>query len=127
MKNNVMLTIASLLSLLFMTFHLTDDALRQHEGAIRVAGAVLIFVVWVCGTLLLSGRALGYVITLLGGLAAAGMIVLHSPGGAVNKAGGFFFIWTMFILSITGWLTAILSAGGLWMAFRARQSKAPAA
>jgi len=31
MKHNVMLTIASLLSILFMTFHLTDDIIRGIE------------------------------------------------------------------------------------------------
>jgi hypothetical protein len=35
MKQNVMLTIASLLSILFMTFHLTDDILGEwpREGS----------------------------------------------------------------------------------------------
>ena len=32
MKHNVMLTIASLLSILFMTFHLTDDMLHDQGG-----------------------------------------------------------------------------------------------
>ena len=36
---------------------------------------------------------------------------------------GFFFIWTLFALSATGWLTVILSARGLWMTFRARRSR----
>ena len=31
MKQNAMLTIASLLSILFMTFHLTDDIVRMFE------------------------------------------------------------------------------------------------
>jgi hypothetical protein len=36
MKHNVMLTIASLLSILFMTFHLTDDIVRGMEpGTLR--------------------------------------------------------------------------------------------
>jgi len=74
MKPNVMLTIASLLSLLLFMFHLTDDVLRQPEGANKWPGAVLIFVVWLCGTVMLSERVLGYVITLLGGLFAAAMM-----------------------------------------------------
>jgi hypothetical protein len=32
MKHNVMLVIASLLSMLFMTFHLTDDIVRGMES-----------------------------------------------------------------------------------------------
>ena len=31
MKPNVMLTIASMLSILFMTFHMTDDIVRGME------------------------------------------------------------------------------------------------
>ncbi len=31
MKHNVMLTVASLLSILFLTFHLTDDIVRGFE------------------------------------------------------------------------------------------------
>jgi hypothetical protein len=54
------------------------------------------------------------------------MIVIHSKGGVVHKSGGFFFVWTMFALSATGWFTAILSARGLWLTFRARRSGLPA-
>ena len=36
MKHNVALTVASLLSLLFLTFHMTHDVIRQAEGASQV-------------------------------------------------------------------------------------------
>jgi len=126
MKPSVMLTVASLLSLLLIMFHLTDDVLLQAEGAVKFPIPVLIFVVWLYGTLMLSDRVLGYIIMLLGGLVAAGMIVIHSKGGVVHKSGGFFFVWTMFALSATGWFTAILSARGLWVTLRARRSGLPA-
>jgi hypothetical protein len=126
MKANTALTVASLLSLLFMTFHMTDDVLGQHLGAVKYPIPVIVFAVWAYGTLMLSGRAWGYLIMLLGGLIAAGMIVVHSPGTVVNKSGGFFFIWTMFILSITGWFSVILAGRGLWLAFRSRRSRLPA-
>jgi hypothetical protein len=126
MKPNVILTIASLFSLLLVMFHLTDDVLLQAEGAVKYYIPVLIFVVWLYGTLMLSDRVLGYIIMLLGGLVAAAMIVLHSKGGVVHHSGGFFFVWTMFALSATGWLTAILSARGLWLKIRARGSGLPA-
>src|SRR3954451_18997205 len=107
MKPNVMLPAASLLSLLLFMFHLTDDVLRQPEGANKYPGAVLIFIVWLYGTLMLRDRVSGYVVTLLGGLFAAAMIVGHSKGIVVSKSGGFFFIWTLFALSATGWFAAI--------------------
>jgi len=127
MKPSVLLTVASLLSLLLIMFHLTDDVLLQAEGAVKFPIPVLVFVVWLYATLMLSDRASGYIIMLLGGLVAAGMIVIHSKGGVVHKSGGFFFVWTMFALSATGWFTAILSARGLWLTLRARRSGLPPA
>ena len=75
---------------------------------------------------MLSDRVSGYIIMLLGGVVAAGMIIIHSKGGMVHKNGGFFFVWTMFALSATGGFTAMLSARGLWLTLRARRSE-PAA
>ena len=126
MKPSVLLTVASLLSLLLIMFHLTDDVLLQAEGAVRYPIPVVVFVLWLYGTLMLPNRTSGYIIMLLGGLIAAGMIVIHSKGGVVHKSGGFFFVWTLFALSATGWFTAILSARGLWLTFRARRSGLPA-
>ena len=122
MKRNVVLTVASLLSLLFMTFHMTHDVIRQPEGAVSYPIPVLVFVLWLYGTLVLSDRAWGYVIMLIGGLFGAAMIVIHSRGLVVGKSGGFFFVWTLFALSTTGWVTMILSARGLWTAFRSRRA-----
>ncbi len=125
MKPSVLLTVASLVSLLLIMFHLTNDVLLQAEGAVKYPIPVLVFVVWLYGTLMLSDRVSGHIIMLLGGLVAAGMIVIHSKGGVVHKSGGFFFVWTMFALSATGWFTAILSARGLWLKLRARRSGLP--
>ena len=45
MKHNVMLTIASLVSILFMTFHLTDDIIRgMASGQVSNLFGVLILV-----------------------------------------------------------------------------------
>jgi hypothetical protein len=69
MRPNVMLTIASLLSILFMTFHLTDDIVRGMEpGTLSNLIALPILVVWLYGTLVLAGKRSGYVIILLGSL-----------------------------------------------------------
>ena len=122
MKHHVMLTVASLLSLLFMTFHLTHDVIRQAEGAVKYPIPVLVFALWLYGTLMLSDRVWGYVIMLVGGLFGAGMIIIHSNGIVVGKSGGFFFVWTLFALSTTGWVTTILSARGLWTTFRSRRA-----
>ena len=122
MKHNVALTVASLLSLLFMTFHMTHDVIRQAEGAVSYPIPVLVFALWLYGTLMLSDRVWGYVIMLVGGLFGVGMIIVHSNGIVVGKSGGFFFVWTLFALSTTGWVTMILSARGLWTTFRSRRA-----
>ena len=119
MKQNLLLTITSLLSILFMTFHLTDDIVRGFEkGGVSNLTAVPIFVVWLYGALVLAGRRSGYVIMLLVGLFAAGMPVIHMRGAhyaeIARSAGGFFFVWTLWALGGVGGVTVILSARGLW-------------
>ncbi len=123
MKNNLMLTIASLLSLLFLTFHLTDDIVRGMEpgGLSNLIGGVLISVVWLYGTLVLAERRSGYIIILLGSLLGLGVPIIHMKGkgvgvasGIANSSGGFFFVWTLLALGVTALFSIILSARGLW-------------
>ena len=126
MKHNVMLIVASLLSLLLTIIHLTQDIMRQADGTNMIPIPVVVFAVWLYGTLMLSDRIWGYIIMLLGGLIGAGMIIIHSKGGVISNSGGFLFVWTLFALSTTGWFTAILSARGIWTTLRARRSTLPA-
>ena len=121
MKHNVMLTIASLLSILFMTFHLTDDIVRGMEpGGVKNLIGVLILVVWLYGTLVLTERRSGYVIILLGSLLGSGVPVVHMMGAGVvggaiaNSSGVFFWVWTLIALDVTAIFSVILSARGLW-------------
>jgi hypothetical protein len=116
MKNNVLLTITSLLSILLLSIHVTDDIVRGFDKwGLDKLSFVLILVVWLCGTLLLAERRSGRVIMLLGGLLAAGMPAIHMRGtGAFVKSGGaFFFIWTLFALGATGSMSVILAARAL--------------
>jgi hypothetical protein len=120
MKHNRLLTITSLLSILLMSLHVTDDIVRgiSPPGADNV-GAVVIFLVWLVGALLLSERRLGYAIMLLGGLFAAAMPVLHMRGARyptiAQSSGGFFFVWTLIAVGVMGVFAFILSARALWM------------
>ena len=123
MKDSVMLTITSLLSILLFMLHLTDDIVRGIEpgGLSNLVGGSLIMVVWLCGTLLLAERRLGYVIMLLGSLLSLGVPVLHMKGagvgvgsGIAKSSGAFFFVWTLIALGVTGLFSVILSARGLW-------------
>jgi hypothetical protein len=66
MKHNVALTTASLLSILFMTFHVADDIVRGMEpGTLPNFTWVLTAVVWLYATLVLPERRSGYVILIL--------------------------------------------------------------
>ena len=122
MRHNLMLTIASLLSVLLFSFHLADDIVRGFEkGGVSNLTAVPIFVVWLYGTLVLAGRRSGYVIILLGSLLSLAVPILHMKGkgvgvasGIANSSGGFFFVWTLIALGVTALFSVILSARGLW-------------
>jgi len=124
MKPNVLLIVASLLSLLLMMVHMTGDVLLQAEGAVKFPIPVIVFVVWLYGTLMLPNRVSGYIIMLLAGLISAGMIVIHARTGVVRQSGGFYFVFTLFAQSTTGWFTAILAARELWLAIRGRRRAA---
>ena len=122
MKHSVMLTIASLLSILFGTFHLADDIARgMSPGGLPNLFAVVICVVWLYGTLVLAERRSGYIITLLGGLFSLIVPIAHMKGKGVgvtssigHSSGHFFFVWTLIAIGVTGLFSVILSARGLW-------------
>ena len=119
-KQNVSLTIASILSILFTTFHVADDIVRGMEPGTLFDLIVLpILVVWLYGTLVLAGKRSGYVIILLGSLLGLLVPVVHMKGagvgGAIAKSSGaFFFIWTLLALGVTALFSIILSVRGLW-------------
>ena len=118
MKHNVMLTIASLLSILLLTLHVTDDIVRGISKAEPSNTALVVLAIFLYGTLVLAERRSGHVIMLLVGLFAAGMPVLHMRGAhypaIARSPGGFFFVWTLWALGGLGGFTLILSARGLW-------------
>jgi hypothetical protein len=118
MRENTIVVVASLLSILLLTLHITDDIVRGISKAEPSNIALVVLVVFLYGTLLLAGRRSGYVVMLLVGLFAAGMPVLHMRGVRYSEiarsAGGFFFVWTLWALGGLGGLTFILSARGLW-------------
>lgn len=121
MKRSVMLTITSLLSILLMTFHLSDDIVRGFEpGGVKNISGVLMLVVWLYGTLVLAERRSGYIIMLLGSILGSGVPVVHMMGKGLvggriaNSSGIFFWVWTLITLQVTAIFSLILSARGLW-------------
>jgi len=125
MKQNLMLIIASLLSILFMTLHLTSDTIHARVGTPEAGGSTLVavpvLVVWLYGTLLLAERRSGHVIMLVGSLIALAVPVIHVMGaggifrGQIAKSSpAFLFVWTLHALAVTGMFSLILSVRGLW-------------
>ena len=80
MKHNTMLTVASLLSILFLTLHITDDIVRGISKAESSNTALLVLAILLYGTLVLRERRSGHVIMLIIGLFAAAMPVMHMRG-----------------------------------------------
>ena len=118
MKQSAILVVTSLLSILLLTLHITDDIVRGISNAESSNTALVVLVVFLYGTLVLAERRSGHVIMLLVGLFAAGMPVLHMRGAhypeIARSAGGFFFVWTLWALGGIGGLTFVLAARGLW-------------
>ncbi|HKD79142.1 MAG TPA: hypothetical protein VKH81_05575 [Candidatus Angelobacter sp.] len=125
MKHNLILTIASLLSILFVTFHLAQDTLHARAGMPEAGGSTLvavpILVVWLYGTLFLAERRSGHIIMLIGSILAMAMPIVHvmAPPGIFGRefarySGAFLFFWTFIILGVTGMFSFILSVRGLW-------------
>ena len=121
MKHNVRLTITSLVSILLMTFHLSDDIVRGFEpGGVKNIIGVIMLVVWLYGTTVLAGRRSGYIVMLLGAILGSAVPVVHMMGlglvgGRIAKSSGiFFWVWTLITLQVTAIFSLILSARGLW-------------
>lgn len=121
MKNSTMTTIASLLLVLLMTFHLADDIIRGYEnGGLSNLLLVPIVLPWLCAAVLLAGRRSGYIVSLIYSLLSIGVPIIHMKGRGVglsprvaHTTGGFFFVWTLLAIAVLGAFAAILSARGI--------------
>lgn len=125
MKDNAALTIASVLAILLSSLHLADDIARGFEkGGVASFIGVLIFAIWLYGTLGLAGRRSGYIVILLGSLLALAAPVVHMSGRGigsqvVHSDGAFFFAWTLIAIEVSALSSAMLAAHRLWSARRA--------
>jgi len=118
MKEGGILVVTSLLSILLLTLHITDDIVRGISRAEPSNTALIVLALLLYGTLIPGERRLGYAAMLLVGLFAAAMPVIHMRGAhypaIARSAGGFFFVWTLWALGGLGGVTLILSSRGLW-------------
>jgi hypothetical protein len=122
MKQNSILVVTSLLSILLFSLHWADEVARGIEpGTVSAFGGLLILALWLCATLVLAERRSGLVLMLLGSILASGVPVLHMQGAglvggriAANSSGALFWVWTNIALGASGMLSFILSARALW-------------
>jgi hypothetical protein len=126
MKPNHLLVIASLLSILLMTLHLTSDVIHARAGTPEAGGSTLVAVpvlaILLYGTLLLSERRSGIIIMLVGSLLAIAMPVVHvmAPGGIFHGAiarysPAFLFVWTLHAMAVIGIFAFVVSVRELWV------------
>ena len=125
MDRKNLLTVTSLISILLLTFHFTDDMVHGLDtpGPANLI-AIAIVVIFSIGPLLFRERLGGRILILLGAIGAIGMPVLHMQGRSfpeiVRGSGGFFFFWTLLMLGVIGTLSLILVLLEFWNSARAR-------
>ena len=129
MKDNLTLTITSLLTILFVTFHLSDEITRGMEpGRLNMVIPILILAVWLYGALMLAGRRSGYIILLLGAIIGTGIPIVHMAGAGLvssriaNSRAAFFWVWQNFTLGVISTCSLILALRGLWRLQRAKRT-----
>lgn len=128
MKHNLVLTLSSLLSVVFFSLHVADDIARGFEpGNLSNWGIFPILAVWLYATLILAERRAGYVIILLASLMGSGVPFLHMKGAGLGRAiagsdGGLLFVWTLLALGATSIVSVILALRGWWSLRRASVS-----
>ena len=118
MKQRDLLSVTPLLSVLLLSLHISQDVVYGFDpaGLHHLFGVAILLVV-VCGAVLLRERSSGKVIMLLGGVLAAGMLPLHMRNGLppafLEKSGALLFIWTLYVLGVTGLFSVVLAVQAL--------------
>ena len=122
MKHSVLLTITSLLTILFLTFHISDEIARGMEhGGLNMVVPIFVLAGMLYGTLVLGGRRSGYIIMLLIAIFGTGIPILHMSGIglvggkiAADASGAFFWVWQNFAMCVISAFSLILAVRCLW-------------
>jgi len=128
MKPNVLLPVASILTILLASFHLVYDIVYGSDKGMALNLLVAaILAVWLYGTLMLPERRSGHVIMLVGSLLGLVIFVTHVTGTGglagihIGKlSGAFFFVWTLLALAVVSLLSLTLSVHGLTTLLRSK-------
>ena len=123
MKRSVLLTVTSLVSILLMIFHISDEIARgmEHAGLNMVIPMVIV-AAWLYGTLLLTGRRSGYIVMLIVAIFGTGIPIVHMSGTsglvggkiATDSAGSFFWVWQNITLLVVSLFSLALAVRCIW-------------
>src|SRR5689334_1385991 len=118
MKPGVLLTGTTVLTGLCLTLHVADDITRGMDTiGLHTLTAILVFGLWLYGALVLSGRLWGYILQLLLSIVGLGVVIIHPKGAHIAQIavsnGGVLFVWTLFVLGTTSFLSMLLCVHGL--------------
>src|SRR5882672_1636612 len=103
MKQNDLLSATSILSVLLLALHISQDVVFGFDrGGLNQLVGVAILLVILCGAVPLRERRSGKVIMLVGGVVAAGMLPIHMWNGLrpafLEKNGALLFVWILYVL-----------------------------
>lgn len=114
MTHKRLLVGTSLLSVVLLSAHLAQDALRARPGTVEAGPGnltgILILVVLLSGPALVAETRVGRAIMLLVALSAMGMPALHfTNGGNLNLyTDALFFVWGLIALGVNGLFSLML-------------------
>ena len=119
MKPGVLLIGTTLITAFLLTLHVADDIARGMDTiGLHTLIPILVFGLWLYGALVLSGRRSGYILQVLLAIVGLGVVVIHLKGAHMGQiarsSGGVLFVWTLFALGTTSFLSMLLCVQGLW-------------
>jgi hypothetical protein len=121
MKHPTILIVTSLLSIILVILHVSDDIVRGFEpGGFKHIQTTLTMSVWLYGTVALTGRRSGYIVMLLGALLGSVVSLAHMRGAGLvggriaNTDGMLLWVFAQLALGVTASVSVVLAAQGLW-------------
>jgi hypothetical protein len=121
MKQQTVLVVTSLISILLVLFHVSEDIVRGFEpGGLKHIQTILTMAFWLYGTVVLTGRRSGYIVMLLGALLGSLVSIAHMRGAGLvggriaNTDGMVLWVFPQLILGVTASVSVVLAAQGLW-------------
>ena len=121
MKHHVVLTVTSVISILLVILHVSDDIVRGFEsGGFKHIQLILTMSVWLYATVALAEGRVKYTLMLLGSLLGVVVSLAHMRGvGLVGgriagTSGMLLWVYTVLVLGVTTTVSVALSARGMW-------------